>query len=415
VIGVGDELLLGHTVNTNGSWIANELSSLGLEVVGQEVVGDVIGAIRGAVARGLSVGDVVVMTGGLGPTPDDLTRSAVAEHFDLPLQEDPVLVEGLRARFRARGLGELLPNNRAMALVPRGATILPNPLGAAPGLVVPDPEGRMVILLPGIPGEMKGIFSREVGPHLRGLFRSRLRPLHHRMIYTTGIPESVLAQEIGALLRDDSGHVSLAFLPDLRGVRIRLTVRGLDREEAGTHLDRLESKLEGNLAPYRYWAEGGDLAEALGSTLMSVGGTLATAESCTGGLISKRITDIPGSSRYFLGGVVAYSDEVKIRDLGVSPEVLEENGSGSGPVAEGMALGVARRMGTTVGLGVTGVAGPGGGSDEKPVGTVFFGAAVEGKVRIRKERFLGDRNAVRERAAQAAMALVLGLLEGRPE
>jgi nicotinamide-nucleotide amidase len=413
VVGIGDELLLGHTINTNGAWLGRELSTLGLRVVRQEVVGDVVEEIQGAVRVGLEGGDVVLLTGGLGPTPDDLTRPAVASLLEAPLVEDPTIVEELRARFRARGYGELPRNNRLMAQIPRGSVVLANPVGAAPGLVLPVRGGKAVVLLPGIPGEMRGIFSTGVAPFLKKAFGARLRPVYHRTIHTTGIPESLLAREMEELVPADLAQVSMAFLPDMRGVRVRLSAQGLGEEEAEARFDDLEERFEGLLRPYRYRAGSGDLAQALGEALNAAGVTLATAESCTGGLISKRITDVPGASRYFLGGVVAYSDEVKVRHLGIARGLMEADGSVSRSVAEGMALSVAARFGADAGIGVTGVAGPGGGSEEKPVGTVWYAVALNGQATARREIFLGDRDSVRERAAQAAMALLLARLEGR--
>jgi nicotinamide-nucleotide amidase len=412
VVGIGDELLVGHTVNTNGAWLGRELSALGFKVLKQAVVGDGVEAIQDAVRAGMEEAELVLLTGGLGPTPDDLTRPALAALFGVPLVEDSGIVEKLRSRFRQRGYEDLPATNRRMAQVPEGAVILANPVGAAPGLVLAGSEGRMVVLLPGIPAEMRGLFSEGLAPLLTRTFGTRLRPTHHRVIHTTGIPESVLAQEMGRALPPDPGPVSIAYLPDLRGVRVRLTAQVSTEEEANARFDDIERSIEALLEPYRYRSETGDLAQALGIGLLNATATVATAESCTGGLISKRITDVPGSSRYFLGGVVAYSDEVKVRHLGVARNLLERDGAVSRSVAEAMALGVADRFGANVGIGITGVAGPGGGSDEKPPGTVWYAVAIDGRVAARRERFGGDREAVRERAAQAAMAFVLARLEG---
>jgi nicotinamide-nucleotide amidase len=391
VVGIGDELLVGHTVNTNGAWLGRELSALGFKVLKQAVVGDGVEAIQDAVRAGMEEAELVLLTGGLGPTPDDLTRPALAALFGVPLVEDSGIVEKLRSRFRQRGYEDLPATNRRMAQVPEGAVILANPVGAAPGLVLAGSEGRMVVLLPGIPAEMRGLFSEGLAPLLTRTFGTRLRPTHHRVIHTTGIPESVLAQEMGRALPPDPGPVSIAYLPDLRGVRVRLTAQVSTEEEANARFDDIERSIEALLEPYRYRSETGDLAQALGIGLLNATATVATAESCTGGLISKRITDVPGSSRYFLGGVVAYSDEVKVRHLGVARNLLERDGAVSRSVAEAMALGVADRFGANVGIGITGVA---------------------GRVAARRERFGGDREAVRERAAQAAMAFVLARLEG---
>lgn len=411
VVGVGDELLFGQTIDTNGAWLAQELSGIGLQVIRRWVVADVREEIQEAVAQGLELGDLVLLTGGLGPTPDDLTRPAVAEVLKAPLEEDPALLAALEERSRARGYPDLPPNNRLMALIPRGARVLENPQGAAPGLILDGGDGKACILLPGPPREMMGTFAIGVPPFLRETFGSRLAPAYHRVIHTTGIPESVLARKMEPLLPPDMGPVSIAFLPELRGVRIRLTVRGGEEAEARSWFDLVEKPLKKLLEPYRFHAASGELAEALGASLLSARATLAVAESCTGGLIAKRITDHPGSSRYFLGGVIAYDNAVKVELLGVPEELLEKEGAVSESVAEAMARGVARRFGAQAGIGVTGVAGPGGGTEEKPVGTVWYAACFRDRTVARHERILGDRETVRERGAQGAMDLLFRLLE----
>ena len=414
IVSVGDELLFGQTVDTNGSWLARELSQLGLEVLRRWVVGDVPGEIRKVVRTALETAEVVVVTGGLGPTPDDLTRGVVAELLGAPLDSDPHLMERLQDRYRARGYGTLPEETKSMALVPRGAGVLPNPHGAAPGLVLEDGRGSLCILLPGVPREMKGLFRQGVEELLREKWASRLRPAEFRVIHTVGVPESVLQAEIKGSLPQDLGDVSLAYLPDQLGVRLRLSVRKpAGTGEAQASLRRAEDLLEPILSRYRYEAESGDLAEAVGDALVRHGETLAVAESCTGGLISKRMTDFPGSSRYFLGGLVAYANEVKTGVLGIEEELIQKDGVVSEAVAKAMASSVARGMGASVGIGVTGIAGPEGGTEEKPVGTVCFAVAYAGKDVVRRELFLGDREAVRARAAHATLGLLLKLLDRR--
>ncbi len=412
VVSVGDELLLGETVDTNGSWLARELSSLGLRMVRRWVVGDSIRDIREGVGSALSRADVALVTGGLGPTPDDLTLSAVAGLLGLSLETDAEILAHLKERFRARGFPSLPKESEAMARVPEGGRVLLNTRGSAPGLAMEAGEGRVCVLLPGVPAEMRGIFMDEVIPLLRERFSRRLEPISYRLIHTTGIPESLLAGEVAKLGLPTEGPVSLAFLPDGRGVRLRLAARGApghrDVEEA---LGRFEELLRPVVEPFRYRCRSGDLAEALGKALRERGLTLATAESCTGGLIAKRMTDHPGSSRYFLGSVVAYANEVKTALLGVGEGLLEERGAVSPEVAEAMATGVAGRFGATAGLGVTGVAGPGGGTGDKPVGTVWVAVSLGGEVFSRREFFAGNREDIRERGAQAAMALLLRTLE----
>jgi nicotinamide-nucleotide amidase len=411
---VGDELLLGQTVDTNGAWLSAELSKLGVTVAGRWVVGDEDETIREAVSRAMRVADVVVVTGGLGPTPDDRTRPAVAHLLGADLLMDQGLLARLRERFRTRGYEVPPRGSEAMALIPRGARLLPNPVGTAPGLAMDALEGSLCVLLPGVPREMKGIFSEEVEPLLTSRYSDRLGGVVHRVIHTFGVPESVLMEELGEVLPDDLGPVSLAYLPDSVSVRLRLTARpapgAQGPEEA---LARVESIMEPVLSRYRYEAKTGDLAEAVGAALRSRGEALAVAESCTGGLVSKRITDVPGSSDYFLGGVVAYENRVKVDVLGVREEFIQTRGVVSEVVAEAMATGVMREMGASVGVGVTGIAGPGGGSQEKPVGTVCYAVVGADRSEVRRETFLGDRRAIRERAAHAVLGLILQVVEGR--
>lgn len=414
IVSVGDELLYGETGDTNGTWLAQRLSLLGLQVLCRWVVGDVPAGIRQAVHDALETAEVVLVTGGLGPTPDDLTREAVAELLGISLDLDPGLLEKLKTRFRARGYAELPEESQSMAEVPRGGTVLPNPHGAAPGLAMESPEGRLCILLPGVPKEMRGIFGQGVEPLLRKRLSTRLSPARHRMIHTFGVPESVLASEIREVLPADLGDVSLAYLPDLLGLRLRLTARGTGGEaDAEASLQGMEDLLDPVLTKYRYEAKSGDLAEAVGTALLRTGDTLAVAESCTGGLISKRMTDLPGSSRYFLGGVVAYANEVKTGVLGVDEGLIRKDGVVGEAVAKALAEGVARKLEASVGMGVTGIAGPDGNTPGKPVGTVCYAVSLGGETVARREVFPGNREAVRERAGHAALALLLRLLEGR--
>jgi nicotinamide-nucleotide amidase len=414
VVTVGDELLFGQTEDTNGSWLARELSRVGLEVVGRRVVGDDGEQIREAVGWGLDFAEVVLVTGGLGPTPDDLTREAVAGLLGASLRLDPGLLRALERRFRDRGYGALPEGSKAMACVPEGGVVLRNPRGAAPGLALESEGGGLCVLLPGIPVEMKGIFKPGVEKLLESKFGSRLRKILHREIHTVGVPESILMSEIQEILPGGPEGVDLAYLPDHLGVRIRLSAREGDGPEgAPAALERAEALLNPVLARYRFEAESGDLAEAVGAVLLRRRETLAVAESCTGGLISKRMTDLPGSSQYFLGGIVAYDNRVKTGLLGIDESLIREVGVVSEAVADAMARGVARCLGASVGVGVTGVAGPGGGSREKPVGTVCYAVSYQGASIVRKELFLGDRGSVRERSAHAALGLVFRVLEGR--
>jgi nicotinamide-nucleotide amidase len=408
VVTVGDELLLGDTTDSNAARIGRALAELGAPVVRHETVGDQAGAIAGAVERALADGDLVIVTGGLGPTPDDLTREAVAELLGRPLRPDPELEAALRARYLAAGYRDFPANNLRQALVPEGARVLPNARGTAPGLAL-ELDGRWVVLLQGVPRELEAMLAGPARDLIVEAFAGRLRPPLHLRVRTTGIAESRLAERVEALLPAARGPVRLAYLPSLFGVDLRFTV-GADADPAGARawLDRMAAAL-GELGPYVY--EGDDLVEAVAASLARSGHTLAVAESCTGGLVAKRLTDRAGASRWFLGGVIAYADRVKVEQLGVPAEAIARAGAVSEEVARAMADGVRRALGADAGLGITGIAGPDGGSAEKPVGTVWYAVAVGDRVAAETRVFVGDREAVRERSAQAVLNLLYRTLE----
>ncbi len=408
IVTVGEELLSGETTDTNGSWLSRRLASLGAPVLQRWVVGDDAEAIQAALSAALAVADLVVLTGGLGPTRDDLTRPAVASFLGLELRSDPQIVEDLRERFRARGLPDLPANNLSQAEVPQGARVLTNSLGTAPGLLM-EHEGRSVALLPGVPREMRRIFEEVLEGVIIDRFEARLVPLVHRTLYTVGVAESVLGELVDEVREGIPEEVELAFLPGLRGVSIRITARS-SADGAAKLLDAAQSILDPIVAPYRIGVEKGDLVEAVADLLTRESHSLAVAESCTGGLMAKRITDVPGSSTYFRGGVIAYADRVKLELLGVEEGVLAEGGAVSEAVAAGLARGVADLLHADVGVGITGIAGPGGGTPEKPVGTVWFAVSMKGRVRTSHNVFSGDREAIRERATQAALLLLYEML-----
>lgn len=412
LVTVGDELLLGQTVDTNAAWLGRQLASAGVRVVRRYTVADAQGEIQGAVKASTAVAELVLVSGGLGPTPDDVTREAVADLLDLPLAVDEELLAALRRRFEARGYDTLPRTNLSQAQVPRGARVLRNPHGTAPGLAM-DAGDVLVVLLPGVPRELEGIYQEGVAGLITERFGHRLPPVIHRLIHTTGVPESLLAEQVAAVLPPDLGALSVAFLPDLRGVDLRLTVRGLDQPAARAQFDRVEQTLGPVVGPFAFQSEDGDIAASVLQALLGHGATLATAESCTGGLVGKRITDRAGASDAYLGGVVAYANEVKTRRLGVDPALIEAEGAVSEAVARSMAVGAAGAFASDAAVSVTGIAGPGGGSEEKPVGTVWHAATLRGHTVSELHTFQGDRDAVRERAAQAALFLLLRLLDGR--
>jgi len=412
LVTVGNELLYGETVDTNAAWLGRALTRLGIAVGRKFTVGDDPGQIQAAVRSAMDGADLVLVSGGLGPTPDDVTKEAVAALLGLEVHLDEGLLEALAERFRIRGYSRLPSPNRTQAEVPEGAIVFRNPHGTAPGLGL-ESGTCLVVLLPGVPRELRGIVEDELAPYLRQRFESRIDPIHHRVIHTSGVAESRLSELVTPLLPADMGPITLAFLPDLRGVDLRLTARGVSPAEAEDWFGRMEAALEPAVTPWRFEAESGDIAEALNAALSLTGMTVATAESCTGGLIAKRITDRPGSSEVFLGGVIAYADAVKVAELGVSVDDLRAHGAVSEPVARQMAIGVRERFGASAGVGVTGVAGPGGGSPEKPVGTVWIAIALGDSVDARLISLRGDRTAVRELAAQAVLAWLYRRVSGR--
>lgn len=409
IVAIGDELLLGQTIDTNSAWLARELAQHGIRVLRGTTTGDDEAAIRAAVGGALERTGAVICTGGLGPTRDDITRPVVASIFDRELRVDAALLAALEARFRRIGR-EMSPLNRCQAEVPDGATVLPNANGTAPGLILTDEMDRFAVLLPGVPREMRGLFEEHLLPWLLNRWPSRAGPVCHRVLRTTGIAESKLAELLEPALADLDG-VTVAYLPSPSGVDVRLTSWGeRARADAERVFDRIEQGVRALAGRWIYARGVVDLADAVADALRRRSWTIALAESCTGGLIAKRLTDRPGSSEYVLGGIVAYANEVKIDALGVPAELLAAHGAVSEPVAAAMAQGARERLRADCAVAVTGIAGPGGGTEAKPVGTVCIAARTPERERVATVRSLGDRGEVRERAAQAALALLLDLL-----
>lgn len=410
LLSIGDELLLGDIVDTNAPWLSRRLGELGVRVARRATVGDDEEDIVRAVREALDRTGAVVCTGGLGPTADDLTRPAVARVFGRRLRLDEDALARIRARFAELGR-EMPERNRVQAELPEGATVFPNDWGTAPGFALEDDAGRFVVVLPGVPLEMERIFDAYALPFLRRRWPEGARPLVHRVLRTTGIAEAVVADRI-ADIAESIRPLTIAYLPRVTGVDLRLTSWGaLDAADAARRLDEAEAMLRERLGGYVYGTDDDDLAAVVGDALRRRGLTLALAESCTGGLIAKRITDIPGSSSYFFGGLVTYSNESKQALLGVREATLVAYGAVSEQTAREMAVGARRAIGADVAVSVTGIAGPGGGSPEKPVGTVWIGIATADGVETRHYRFLGERDEIRERTAQAALALLWRHLE----
>ena len=406
IVTIGDELLLGLTIDTNAAHLSRELAAVGVTVARRVTVPDDAEVIVAAVRESLQRTGAVVTTGGLGPTSDDLTREAVARLFGRALRMDEAQAERLRARWRARGLGGELPeSNLLQALVPEGADVLENRHGTAPGLRLADGSGRWVAMLPGVPREMRGMFAEELLPRIRAQVGDAAGVIRSRTVRTTGIAESALADRLRGVDRVALG-ASLAFLPGVEGVDLRVTVRGAAAAEADATLASAAAVLREAAGAHAYGEEVGDLAAVVLDACRRHRWTVAVAESCTGGLLGARLTEPAGASDTFLGGVIAYDNRVKVERLGVAESDLAAHGAVSEPVARAMASGARASVGATVGIGVTGIAGPGGGTPEKPVGTVWIAVDADGDVHARRIHAVGDRAEIRARAAQAALEMV---------
>jgi nicotinamide-nucleotide amidase len=413
---IGTELLLGFTVDTNAAFLSRALASVGARVVRKATVGDTAPEIHSAFTDALARTGFVIATGGLGPTRDDVTKKVVAEIFGMPLELDEVYLEALRRRFESLGRGPMPPSNRCQAEIPRGATVLQNKWGTAPGLWLEGKPG-VAILLPGVPREMQKLTEHEVVPRIA--FRTekqegRIKLIRSLTLRTTGIGESALAEKIAGV-EERVAPLTLAYLPSVAGVDLRLTAWEVEESEAATVLARAAGEIRPFIGDYWYGDDDADLSRVVLDQLRLRGCRLAVAESCTGGMLGERITAIAGSSAVFVGGVIAYSNEVKHAELGVPAELLEAHGAVSEPVVRAMVEGVTRRFGVEAGIAITGVAGPDGGTPEKPVGTVWLSASLQGAVRTLKRQMLGGRQEIRQRSAQAGLDLLRGLFRSKPD
>ena len=412
IVTIGDELLLGTTVDTNAVFLARALGEIGVPIARRATVADDADEITDAVRQALERTGGVITTGGLGPTADDLTRPVLAKLFGRALHEDQTIVAALHALWASRGRGGALPlSNLQQALVPDGAEVLTNAQGTAPGLRLTDGHGRWVIMLPGVPRELRHMTTTHIVPWLSS--RSSGTVLRSRTVRTTSIAESALADKLGAMKREVEG-LPLAYLPGHDGVDLRVTARGLSADEATRRLDAAVTLIREVVGIHAYATDGMSMAAVLLDLCVAHRDTIAVAESCTGGLLGARLTEIPGSSRVVLGGVIAYSNAVKEQELGVAAEDLEQFGAVSEQVAVQMARGVRGMTGATIGVGITGIAGPDGGTPEKPVGTVWIAIDVRGETTSRVAIYIGDRAEIRHRATQVAMDLIRRALLAMP-
>jgi nicotinamide-nucleotide amidase len=401
LLSTGDELVTGRTVDTNANFITDKLVAIGLDVVAILVVGDYPDRIRWAWEQALDQADVVLSTGGLGPTADDRTTETIAALTGRPLLLDESIAERIRQMFAA--MGRVMPeNNLKQAHFPEGATVIPNALGTAPGFRLAIEHGgrtRHLVVLPGVPREMKPMLEQSVIPWLQGeggtgdVFVSRV-------FQTFGLSESALDEMVARCISEDEARI--AFRAAFPQISVRLTVQD-DPARAAPRLEALAARLRAHLGEFVYGEGDTNMETVVGHLLAQRGLTLALAESCTGGLVGDRITDVPGSSAWLLGGVVAYSNAAKVAQLGVAEATLERHGAVSEQTAEEMAIGARRAFGSDLGLAITGIAGPDGGTAEKPVGTVCFALASSSGVISRRYKLWGTRDWVKILSSQVAL------------
>ncbi|MDQ7040584.1 MAG: competence/damage-inducible protein A [Rhodothermus sp.] len=399
---IGDELLTGVTINTNAAWLGAELTARGITVERIEVVGDHPEAICQALRRARAEAAVVIICGGLGPTHDDRTREALASCMSRPLRLQSELLAQIEAYFRQRGR-PMPERNRVQALIPEGFVPLPNPVGTAPGLWLQDKAG-IVVVLPGVPHELQTLMREVVLPRLEQLPG---RPaVRQQILVTAGIGESDLQQRLAGIEALLSDTMQLAYLPDPYGVRLRLTVRAPSDEQARQHIEKLVRFIRERIGSHLVSTNEERLEVVVGQMLRRLNATMAVAESCTGGHLADCLTNVSGASAYFRGGVVAYDNAVKVAVLGVDPDVLAREGAVSEAVAVQMACGVRERLGAHLALATTGIAGPTGGTPDKPVGTVWIGLADAHTAFARRYYLPDDRQRFKQRATAAALDLL---------
>ncbi len=414
LISIGNELLIGDTVNTNASWMGEFLNELGIEVTRVHTISDEGYLIKETVRQSMSESDLVITTGGLGPTHDDITKTSIKELFDTELVKDESVEEYIKELFKSRNI-PFSESNSWQSMVPQNCEVLFNKAGTAPGMWFHEDDCYLAVL-PGVPYEMKYLMKRRVTEKLREVWTS-VGYIHTEYLKIAGIGESTLSDQVlgdlSSLLND---HVSLAFLPSFGQVTLRITGKGDTKEQAIQRSEKLIAFIKEKVGPFIYgYSKEITLSEAVGELLKSQNLTIATAESCTGGLIATRITDIAGSSNYMLGGIVSYANSVKVNELGVQQKDLDSVGAVSKAVVLQMAKGAAERLGSDIAISTTGIAGPGGGTEEKPVGTIWIGIFGLGQHFAVKAFFTKDRIVNRERTTIIALEIIRRLLSGMEE
>jgi nicotinamide-nucleotide amidase len=406
ILSIGDELVLGQTVDTNSAWLSAQLAAMGCDVAAHATVPDDQTSIESAIQAAAGRSDLLIVSGGLGPTADDLTRQALAAVLGRPLEINAAWLENLEAFFAQRRR-PMPQSNRVQAMIPAGARILENTAGTAPGIDAdfhpPGAKPCRIFAIPGVPREMKLMFERQIAPHIAAAGRGAV--ILSRTLHTFGLGESSVAQRLEELM-DRRRNPSVGTTVSDGQVSLRINARFEDRARAQTELDSTTELCRRALGDLIFGQDDQTLPGVIGDLLLASQFTVATAESCTGGLLAKMITDIPGSSRYFQRGWITYSNAAKGELLGVPAELLAQHGAVSEPVAIAMADGARQRGGATFALSITGIAGPDGGSPQKPVGTVCIGIAGANPTVATTYNFPGDRESIRDRSAKMALTLL---------
>jgi len=406
LITIGDEILIGQVTDTNAVWISKHLNKIGIQVGEMVTVSDEAGQITSTLDRYMGTYDLLIMTGGLGPTTDDITKPTLAAYFNSKLVTHPEIAEKITAYFKERGRS-MIESNLRQADVPEVCKVLMNNHGTAPGMWF-EKEGSILISLPGVPYEMKGLMEDHVLPEL--ISRNNVPQVVHRTIMTQGVPESYLAALLSDWERALPACVKLAYLPRPGIVRLRLTVVDKCAKESEQLLDVIISKLLDIIPQHIFGYDDISLEESLGELLKERGLTLASAESCTGGNIARMITSVPGSSSYYSGSVIAYENRIKTKTLGVDPELILEKGAVCREVVEQMASGVRKVLGTDTSISTSGIAGPDGGTEEKPVGTTWICVQYGEESYAKQYRFGGSRERIIDQASHTGMQLLRRLI-----
>ena len=402
IITIGDEILIGQIIDTNSAWIAEQFNLNGIEIYQITSVHDDHNHILEAMKNAEDLVDLVIMTGGLGPTKDDITKHALCEYFNTKLVVHEPTFQHIQNRFSKLKI-DMNKLNRDQALVPESCRVLPNDEGTAPGLWF-EKNNTIFISVPGVPFEMKYLVENEIFPRLRQ--SGKTKAIYHKTVLTQGIPESMLAEKIENWENTLPGNLKLAYLPSPMSVRLRLSAMGTDKIMLENTVETEIAKLRQIIPEFIFGYNNETMAEVIGRLLTQQGKTLSVAESCTGGYISHLITSVAGSSTFYNGSVTAYSNQIKVNVLGVGQKTLDDFGAVSEQVAKEMAIGARKVLITDFALATTGIAGPDGGTDEKPVGTVWIAVACDDKVIARKFVFAGNRERNILRSSQTALQLL---------